>query len=147
MIESKVISHRGAGRALALAATIVSFSLVDAGAAHAGARAITLKGSDTMVILGQRWAETYMAAHPKTTIQVTGGGSGVGIAALINGTTDICAASRPMKDDEKQQITQKYGQAPVEVLVARDGLAIYLHESNSVDALSIPQLKQIYKVK
>src|SRR5262245_15638995 len=108
MIESKGISHRGAGRALAMAAAIVSSLLVTAGAAHAGNRAITLKGSDTMVILGQRWAETYMASHPNTTIQVTGGGSGVGIAALINGTTDICAASRPMKDDEKLKLRDRY---------------------------------------
>src|SRR5215467_5232540 len=58
---------------------------------------ITVKGSDTMVILGQRWAETYMKENPGLTIEVTGGGSGTGIAALINGSTDICQSSRPMK--------------------------------------------------
>ena len=61
----------------------------DTGARAAGA--ITIKGSDTMVILGQRWAEDYMKKNPSTVIQVTGGGSGTGISALINGTTDICA--------------------------------------------------------
>ncbi len=62
---------------------------------------ITIKGSDTMVQLGQRWAELYMKAHPDVTIQVTGGGSGNGIAALIDGTTQICQASRAMKDCRK----------------------------------------------
>ena len=64
------------------------------------ATTITVKGSDTMVILAQRWAEAYMAANPDVTIQVTGGGSGVGISALINGATDICNSSRPMKASE-----------------------------------------------
>ena len=58
---------------------------------------ITIKGSDTMVILAQKWAEVYMKSHPEVTLQVTGGGSGTGISALINGATDICNASRPMK--------------------------------------------------
>ena len=62
---------------------------------------VTVKGSDTMVVLGQRWAEEFMKKNPKTMIQVTGGGSGTGISALINGTTDICEASRPMKDAER----------------------------------------------
>ena len=65
--------------------------------ATAQAQNVTVKGSDTMVILGQKWAETYMKSHPGTTVQVTGGGSGTGIAALLNGSTDICNASRPMK--------------------------------------------------
>ena len=66
--------------------------------------AITVKGSDTMVQLAQRWAEKFMAEHKDVQLQVTGGGSGTGISALINGTTDICMASRPMKDAEKQQM-------------------------------------------
>ena len=57
---------------------------------------ITVKGSDTMVILAQKWAEVYMKSHPQTVVQVTGGGSGTGISALINGSTDICISSRPM---------------------------------------------------
>jgi phosphate transport system substrate-binding protein len=105
---------------------------------------VTIKGSDTMVIMGQRWAEAYMAAHPGTVIQVTGGGSGTGIAALINGTTDVCMASRPMKNEEKQQIQSKYGRGPVEIMVAKDGLAVYLHESNPVAELGVDALKEIY---
>ena len=75
----------------------------------AGQEKITVKGSDTMVILAQRWAEKYMAAHPDVTIQVTGGGSGTGISALINGTTDICNASRPMKPAERDKLKQRDG--------------------------------------
>jgi phosphate transport system substrate-binding protein len=105
---------------------------------------LTIKGSDTMVILGQRWAEEYMKTHPGVVIQVTGGGTGTGIAALVNGTTDICQASRPMKDEEKRQIEAKYGAPPQEITVARDGIAIYLHESNPVEAMTIAQIRGIY---
>ena len=88
-----------------LAAAGLSLGL--AGSAHA-ARGVTVKGSDTMVILGQRWAERYMASNPGAIIQVTGGGSGTGIAALINGTTDICMSSRPMKEDEKRKLRDRF---------------------------------------
>jgi phosphate transport system substrate-binding protein len=97
-----------------------------------------------MVILGQRWAESYMKAHAGAVIQVTGGGSGTGIAALINGTTDICQASRAMKDEEKSQAAQKHGQPPTETVVARDGVAIYVAEANPVPALTLAQLKGIF---
>src|SRR5689334_17847506 len=73
-----------------------------AGDKSAERQTVTVKGSDTMVLLGQRWAEVYMKSHPNVTVQVTGGGSGTGIAALINGTTQICEASRPMTEEEKQ---------------------------------------------
>jgi len=115
-----------------------------AGCAPARPKAVTIKGSDTMVILGQRWAESYMASHPGAAVQVTGGGSGTGIAALINGTTDICQSSRSMKDEEKDQLAKKNGAPPVETVVARDGLAIYLHESNPVKELTLAQLKGVY---
>ncbi len=105
---------------------------------------VTIKGSDTMVILGQRWAEAYMAAHPGAVIQVTGGGTGTGIAALINGTTEICQASRPIKADEKELAKERHGEEPHELLVAKDGLAVYLHESNAVRELTLDQLKGVY---
>jgi phosphate transport system substrate-binding protein len=128
---------------LLLAATAaVAVLAVRCGGSRPGA--VTVKGSDTMVILGQRWAEVYMAEHPGTTIQVTGGGSGTGIAALINGTTDICQASRPMKEEERKQIQERTGAPPHEVVVARDGLAIYLHEQNPVPDLTLAQLRDIY---
>jgi len=105
---------------------------------------ITIKGSDTMVLLGQRWAEFYMKKNPGIQIQVTGGGSGTGIAALINGTTDICESSRPMKDKEKETLKEKVGKEAVEIPVAVDGLAIYLHNSNPLKEFSLEQLKSIY---
>lgn len=107
-------------------------------------RSVTIKGSDTMVILGQRWAETYMKEHPDKRIQVTGGGSGTGIAALINGGTDICEASRPMKDKEKAMVRTRHGKDVVETPVALDGVAIYVPESSPIKSISMAQLKSIY---
>lgn len=108
-------------------------------------RPVTIKGSDTMVILGQRWAEHYMGAHPGAVVQVTGGGSGTGIAALINGTTDICQSSRPMKDTERAQMKTKFGREPDEVLVARDGLAVYVNEANPLSEITLAQVRSIYQ--
>jgi phosphate transport system substrate-binding protein len=108
------------------------------------AKAITIKGSDTMVILGQRWAEVYMSKTPGAVIQVTGGGSGTGIAALINGTTDVCQASRPMKTSERTKLKERYFTTGTEIPVAKDGLTVYLHESNSLKQLTLDQLKSIY---
>ncbi len=108
---------------------------------------ITVKGSDTMVILAQRWAERYMAKHPDVTIQVTGGGSGTGISALINGTTDVCNASREMKSSERDKLKQRFGTRGVEIKCAKDGLAVYVNESNPVQELTLAQLKDIYTGK
>lgn len=105
---------------------------------------ITVKGSDTMVILGQRWAEVFMREHPGVTVQVTGGGSGTGIAALINGTTNIAESSRPMKEKEKAEVKAKFGKEVLELPVAVDGLAVYVHASNPVNELSMAQIKAIY---
>src|SRR3972149_5124949 len=122
-------------------ALAVSFGSIALGLAG---KAVTMKGSDTMVILGQRWAEIYMQKNDGAVIQVTGGGSGTGIAALINGTTDICQASRPMKDSEKTKLKERYFTLGIEIPVAKDGLTVYLHESNPVEKLSLEQLKAIY---
>jgi len=108
---------------------------------------VTVKGSDTMVVLGQRWAEEYMKKHAATTIQVTGGGSGTGISALINGTTDVCEASRAMKDAEKKQLAEKAGAPPVETVVAKDGLSVYVNDSNPITELTMAQLKAIFTGK
>lgn len=108
---------------------------------------ITIKGSDTMVILSQKWAEVYMKKHPQTTIQVTGGGSGVGIAALINGSTDIANASRPIKSSELEKIKAKYNKNSVEIACAKDGLSVYLNNANGVSELSIQQLGDIFSGK
>ena len=108
---------------------------------------VTVKGSDTMVVLGQRWAEEYMKKNPKAAIQVTGGGSGTGISALINGTTDVCEASRAMKDVEKKQLAEKAGAPPVETVVAKDGLSVYVNDSNPIKELTMAQLKAIFTGK
>lgn len=108
---------------------------------------ITIKGSDTMIILGGRWAETYMKSRPGAIVQVTGGGSGTGIAALIDGATDICQSSRPMKDKERADCKAKRGKEVVEIEVALDGLAVYLHESNPVGEITIDQLRDVYTGK
>ncbi|MCX6155839.1 MAG: phosphate ABC transporter substrate-binding protein [Candidatus Kapabacteria bacterium] len=105
---------------------------------------ITVKGSDTMVILAQRWAEKYMSNHQEVSIQVTGGGSGTGISALINGTTDICNSSRAMKSSEIGKLKERFGSLGVEIPCAKDGITIYLNPSNPVSSLTIAQLKQIY---
>lgn len=104
---------------------------------------ITIKGSDTLVRLGQRWAEEYMKINPDIVIQVSGGGSGTGIAALLNGSTDICEASRDMKAKE-YKLAQKKGLEPYRVSVALDGIAVFLNEHNKVKNLSFAQLKGIY---
>lgn len=124
---------------------IFSIALLMAFVVFAQSRnAITVKGSDTMVILAQRWAEIYMSKNPSASIQVTGGGSGTGISALINGTTDIANSSRPLKPSERDKLKQRYSSLGVEVKVAKDGLSVYVHETNPVKALTMQQVKDIY---
>lgn len=106
---------------------------------------ITVKGSDTMVILAQKWAETYMAAHKDTTIQVTGGGTGTGFAALQNKTTDLCNASRPIKSPgEVLGCIKAFGKKPLEYKVALDGLAVYVSADNQVTELTVAQVSDIF---
>jgi len=131
---------------LHLLASVVT-AVVLAGGMSARADNITVKGSDTMVILGQKWAETYMKKKPSTTVQVTGGGSGTGIAALLNGTTDICNSSRPMKPAEVADFVKKFKSRPHEYKTCMDGLAVYVHDSNPIKQLSIPQLEAIFTGK
>jgi phosphate transport system substrate-binding protein len=106
---------------------------------------ITVKGSDTMVILAQKWAELYMKQNPSVAIQVTGGGSGVGITALINGTTDICNSSRPMKQKEIEKLKSRYNTLGVQIPCAKDGITIFLNEANKVQELTLKQLSDIYQ--
>ncbi len=118
---------------------------VAGGAAAAGT--VTIKGSDTMVILGQRWAEEFMKKHPDVTLQVTGGGSGTGISALINGTTDVCQSSRAMSAPEKEKLRDRYATTGVEIPVARDGLSVYVNAANPMTEISMDQLKLIFTGK
>lgn len=113
------------------------------GSAEAAARYVTIKGSDTMVHLVSSWAEEFMNQHEDIEVSVTGGGSGTGIAAMINGTTDICAASRKIKPKEMKLAEQK-GIEPMEHVVARDGIAVVVHPENPVSELTIEQLGKIF---
>jgi phosphate transport system substrate-binding protein len=117
------------------------------GTSTADSRPVSIKGSDTMVILTQRLAEEYMKSNRGTVIQVNGGGSGTGIAALINGTTDIAQASRPMTEDERTKARTNRGAEIVEVPVALDSLAVFVHGSNPVQTLTIAQIADIYSGK
>jgi len=110
------------------------------------APAIVTKGSDTLVNLALAWAETYMQFHPKANISVTGGGSGTGIAAMINGTVDIANASRRMKPEEIDA-ARANGISPVEFVVACDAIAVVVHPSNPVDGLTLQQISDIYTGK
>ena len=120
-----------------IAIAILSFAFINQ-------ERITVKGSDTMVILAQKWAEVYMKKNPNASIQVTGGGSGTGISALINGSTDICNASRKMKQTEIDKLKARYNTLGVEVPCAKDGITIYLHPSNKIKELSLKQLSDIF---
>ncbi|MEA2464075.1 MAG: phosphate transport system substrate-binding protein [Acidobacteriota bacterium] len=108
---------------------------------------LTIKGSDTMVILGQRLAEEYMKKNPGTVVQVNGGGSGTGIAALINGTVDLAQSSRAMKDDEKQKAAKARGAEIMEQAVALDGLAVFVNTANPLQSLSIAQVRDLFQGK
>jgi phosphate transport system substrate-binding protein len=101
------------------------------------------KGSDTLVNVAQAWAEEYQQVDPSVVVAVSGGGSGTGIAAMINGTVDIANASRAMKDKEIQQAEDR-GQHPLEHIVGYDALAVFLHADNPIDELTIEQLAAIY---
>ncbi len=109
-------------------------------------KAIRIKGSDTMVNLGQAWVEAYRNQHRDADFSVSGGGSAVGITALINGDTEIAESSRAMKPAEWDQSRQK-GLNPSEITVARDGLSVIVNKSNPVSKLTIGQLSDIYTGK
>jgi phosphate transport system substrate-binding protein len=101
------------------------------------------KGSDTLVNVAQAWAEAYQVVKPDVVVAVSGGGSGTGIAALINGTVDLANASRAMKDKEIK-LAKDSGQNPIQHIVGFDALAVYMHSDNPMDSISIEQLAQIY---
>jgi len=132
---------------LVLIVAMAGFVLVSCGSKEDASKPevsyITIKGSDTMVHLASAWAEAYMKNHPNTDISVTGGGSGTGIAALLNGTTDICIASRSIKQKEIKLAEEK-GLHPNEIVTSRDGLAVVVNPGNPIESLSIEQIGKIY---
>jgi len=129
-----------------LASLAMAVSLFIAGCSRPGgadANALKIKGSDTMVHLVSAWAEDYMEAHPDVDLSVTGGGSGTGIAALLNSTTDLCMASREIKPNELE-IASQQGKSFAEHSVALDGIAVVVNPENPVETLSMAQLKALF---
>jgi len=102
-------------------------------------------GSDTMVNLAQSWAEHYHTVDPTVSVEVSGGGSGIGVAALINGTCDIANSSRALEPEEVEKAKVKHGHEPKEYLVGYDALAIYVHPSNPMTEISVEELSEIFK--
>jgi phosphate transport system substrate-binding protein len=117
------------------------------GALKNGPIVIRIKGSDSMLLLVQRLSDEYMLRHPSTSISVAGGGSGIGIESLINGSTEICATSRPFSTEEVQRLAQRYNSIGVSILCAKDALSIVVHPSNPVSNLSINDIKNIFSGK
>ncbi|MBI4325709.1 MAG: phosphate ABC transporter substrate-binding protein [Chloroflexi bacterium] len=102
-------------------------------------------GSDTMVNLAQAWAEEYAKVVPSVSVEVSGGGSGIGVAALINGTCDIANCSRKFEPEEVEKAKTRHGHEPKEYLVGYDALSIYVHPSNPLSEISIEELSEIYR--
>ena len=105
------------------------------------------KGSDTMVNLAQAWAETYVDVTSAASVEVSGGGSGTGVAALINGTVDIANCSRQIKPKELELATQNTDRVPQEFIVGYDALAVYVHHDTPLDKITITHNLQKYMVK
>lgn len=126
-------------RALAVIGTVAALG----GTTIAQSGAVTIKGSDTLLVLNQRWAEAYGQKNPRATVNVSGGGSSIGITAFVNGTADIAASSRPMRQSEIQRARSR-GSVANEIPVALDGLAIIVNAGNKVASLTMDQLRQIY---
>jgi phosphate transport system substrate-binding protein len=106
--------------------------------------AIRVEGSDTMVNVAQAWAEEYHKLHPEISVQVLGGGSGVGIASLIDGNCDLADSSRKMTPKEIQNLLDKRGLEAKETVVGYDALAVYVHRDNPLDSISLDELAEIY---
>jgi len=113
-------------------------------ATASGGIVIRVEGSDTMVNVAQAWAETYNLKHPEVSVQVLGGGSGVGIASLIDGNCDLANSSRTIKADEIRKVEAAHGAKPKEFVVGYDALAMYVHKANPIDTISLDQLAEIY---
>jgi phosphate transport system substrate-binding protein len=101
-------------------------------------------GSDTIVNLAQAWAEKYATVEPSVSVEVSGGGSGTGIAALINGTVDVANSSRKIEEKEIESAIAHTGKRPTEFIVGYDALAVFVHPGNPLEQITIPQLAEIY---
>jgi ABC-type phosphate transport system substrate-binding protein len=115
--------------------------------APAGAGEVRVKGSDTLTLLSSAWGERFSKLHPDIKVQITGGGSETGIQALLEGTTEICQASRPLRSEEVEQIKAKRGKGPEEFVVAVDTLAVFVNEKNPLEEATLAQVKAVYTGK
>jgi phosphate transport system substrate-binding protein len=127
--------------------TFVAVSAVVCTAAAGSTGTITVKGSDTLVIQAQKWAEVYMTKNNKVKIQVTGGGTGTGFAALQNQATDLCNASRKIRAAEIAECIKAFGKRPTEYKVCMDGLSVYVNTENPIKELTLEQLMLIFTGK
>ncbi len=139
--------NNGLKKILCCSLLLTTLSFLPSRISPANPDVIQIKGSDTMVNLGQAWAEEFMNKNPQVSIAVTGGGSGTGIAALINKTTTIAQSSREMKPQEKEEVLKATGKEVKEFKVALDALAVIAHPSNPLSQLSIEQLSDIFTGK
>ncbi|MET0109842.1 MAG: phosphate ABC transporter substrate-binding protein [Candidatus Thiodiazotropha sp.] len=131
-------------RKISYAISVAASSLFIAYSAQAADRTVIQnKGSDTLVNVAQAWAEAYGGVDANVAVAVSGGGSGTGIAAMINGTVDIANASRQMKKKELKLAKSK-GQDPIEHVVGYDALAVFIHQDNPADTLNYDQLKSVF---
>jgi phosphate transport system substrate-binding protein len=130
-----------AGLAFVLLSLMVSCG---GGARTRPSATLQVKGSDTMVNVVQAWAEHYRELRPDVNVEVSGGGSGVGIAALQRGTIDMATASRNMKPEEFEQIERSTGYEPIDFIVGYDALAVYVHRDNPLETITLDQLKQVF---
>lgn len=130
----------------AIIGALIAAQMVTSEMAFAGRRTLVLTGSTTVLPIAQLCAEKFMDQHPDVNISVRGGGSGVGIAALIDGTCDIAMASRPMKTKELKSARGK-GINPLATVIAKDGIAIIVHPTNPLSEITLAQLKDIYTGK
>lgn len=133
-------------RSIIFVSAVFLFTFPLIASAQNSGKTLQIKGSDTMVNLGQAWAEEFMRLHPEVSIAVTGGGSGTGIAAIISGTCDLAQSSRDITDEEKAK-AEKSGSTVVETIVAYDGIAVVVHPSNPVSKLTLEQLGDIFTGK
>lgn len=129
-----------------LPAFILLFASTGTPGLYAQSKTVQIKGSDTMVNLGQSWAEEFMVQHPDVSIAVTGGGSGTGVAAILSGTCDIAQSSRDLTEEEKEK-AKKAGYEIKETKVAYDGIAVIVHPSNPLNQLTVDQLADIFSGK
>jgi phosphate transport system substrate-binding protein len=132
---------------LGVVSGFLALCLVSAGCKKSGsAQTVILrtKGSDTIVNLAQTWAEEYRKVAPDVEVEVSGGGSGVGVPALLRGTIDIYNASRRMRPQEIEEARKSTGKEPKEILVGYDAVAIYVHKSNPLNEITLDEIAQIY---